>query len=150
MNNFLEQHENYKTYSHEYYLMNELSSGFFNELSGYIHQELMKCEEDEIVTTALYLQHKIAGLAKIKPVELMPIQYLEDEIIQCFRKLNDRGFHYVMEGLEIVSKEISCKEGINEFLEEVNLGYVVEFNIYGFEWYIREGVENSVEKLKKF
>lgn len=149
MNNFLEQHENYKTYTHDYYLMNELSRDFFKELNGFIHGELMKCEEDEVVSTALYLQHKIAGLAKEHPVELMPLPYLEEEIVKCFKKLNDRGFHNVIEGLEIITQEISSTAELNDFLEMVNLGYVVESNMYGYDWIMREGVEQSVEKIEE-
>lgn len=149
MSNFIEQHENYNAYTHDFYLMNDVPMEFYQKLSGFLHSQFMKLEEDDVISSARVIQHKIAGLASKAPSDFVPLPSLIDEVVGFFRVLEKKGFHYIIDAFEIILIEISNSSEINEFLKDLRIGYIVEQDRFGVNWIEREGVESSVANVEE-
>lgn len=120
---FEEQHQNYKTYSHEDYNMNTFPFFFISDLKGFIHSQFMKEDPDESNGIALELQHKLAAIASLDPASNGPYEYIFDEIISTLRKLEKKGFTNLMDGLALILAFLRCDVEFNNFFKETSIGY---------------------------
>ncbi|UYZ22535.1 hypothetical protein [Mesobacillus jeotgali] len=144
---FIDDHPYYNAYEHDTYKVDRLPYYFHNDLKGFIHSQLSKLDDDEILGTALQLQHQLAALAGIEPAYPGPYEHLNDEIIRAFRRLAE--FPNSMDGLGIILSVFGDEESFESFLEKQEIGYLASLWRGQVTWNIREDVEKPYEKIEE-
>jgi hypothetical protein len=143
---FKADHPNYKTYGSADFHVATLPDGFSSVLQGFI---VHHCKTTDQLKAAI---NEMAGLIPAEPTTNWGRDFLLQDLSAYARLLCKGPLHKVMdffadacdaEGLDL------SVDDVNEFLEEQEIGYVLDKTAWGpATWQLREEVSSRVETIE--